>query len=231
MRKAGNEHLGGSLSGFLVFEFTLLPSCFITPVSAFLESCEVPAMRRDQQRMNVVRPALILVASLITTSCSEEAASDRQKDAMEAPREQMRESKPTAAPADAPQRPGEGKIGRDVVAFVRATRIVPAAGASTDCPGCPAGGTEALTMRQFKTDSVSCSGDTCTVVVTIRAEFNPGAGEKMAGGLTGWIAPEQRNAYLSGSAPSDEQVFRVQITYRHREGGWHAVEFDRAPAE
>jgi hypothetical protein len=52
-------------------------------------------------------------------------------------------------------------------------------------------GLEVLAFRQMQTDRISCSGDTCTVSVTIRASFNPGAGERIAGGLTAWISPEQ----------------------------------------
>ena len=88
-----------------------------------------------------------------------------------------------------------------------------------------------LAFRQMKMDAVTCSGDTCNVVVTIRAVFNPGSGQTIAGGLTGWIPPEQRSAYLTGQTPSDEQAFRVQITYKRRGEAWRAVEFDRAPVE
>ena len=88
-----------------------------------------------------------------------------------------------------------------------------------------------FTFRHMKTDSVSCSGDMCSVVVTIRAVFNPGSGETIAGGLTAWIPPEQRREYLSGRTPSGEQVYRVQITYKLRGGAWRAIEFDRAPVE
>jgi hypothetical protein len=82
----------------------------------------------------------------------------------------------------------------------------------------------------MKTDRISCSGDTCTVLVTIRVSFNPGTGERMSGGLTAWIPPEQRSAYLGGQTPSGEQAYRVQITYKRRSGAWRAIEFDRAPA-
>jgi hypothetical protein len=182
--------------------------------------------------MDICRAALISVASLVLASCSDKAAPNREKDAAEEPPTEVHASqREVAAPVNAPQPPGEGKIGRDVVAFVRATRIVPAAGASTACPGCPAEGPEVLTMSHFKTDAVSCSGDTCSVLVTIRAEFNPGSGERMAGGLTGWIPPEQRSAYLSGQTPPGEQAFRVQITYKRRADAWQAAEFDRAPVE
>jgi hypothetical protein len=64
--------------------------------------------------------------------------------------------------------------------------------------------------------------------VTIRASFNPGAGERIAGGLTAWISPEQRSEYLSGRMPSGEQVYRVKITYKRRGEAWRAIEFDRA---
>lgn len=184
--------------------------------------------------MNMRHTVLIFVAGTFLASCSDKPAPNRGNDVM--PAEAPREQKP-AAPAeslprgDGPQPPGEGKIGRDVVAFVRATRIVPPAGASTDCPGCPVGGTEVLTMSHFKTEAVSCSGETCTVAVTIRAEFNPGTGDRIGGGLTGWIPPEQRSAYLSGQTPPGEQEFRVEITYRRRGDAWHAVEFDRASIE
>jgi hypothetical protein len=88
-----------------------------------------------------------------------------------------------------------------------------------------------LSFRNTTTDAISCSGDTCNVVVTIRAVFNPASGETIAGGLTAWIPPEQRTAYLSGQAPPDEQTYHVQITYKRRADGWRAVEFDRAPPE
>jgi hypothetical protein len=83
----------------------------------------------------------------------------------------------------------------------------------------------------MKTDSVSRSGDTCILLATIFSVFNPGAGETIAGGLTAWIPPEQRSAYLSGHTPSGEQAYHVQITYKRRGEEWRAVEFDRAPVE
>ena len=183
--------------------------------------------------MDIRRVALIFVAGIITASCSEKSAPERESDsASEAPREPARESQPERAQGEAAlQQPTEGKIGKDCVAFVRTTRVVPAPPASTDCPGCPVGGPEVLTFRHVKTEAVSCSGDTCNVVVTIRAVFNPGSGETLAGGLTAWIPPEQRSAYLSGRTPSGEQAYRVQITYKRRGGIWRAVEFDRAPVE
>jgi hypothetical protein len=192
---------------------------------------QMPPMRTDQPRINIRRAALIFVAGIITASCSEKSAPDREKDlnASEAPREMVRESEVETGGDEL--QPGQDEIDEDCAAFVRSTKVVPARTASTDCPGCPAGGTAVLAFRGMKTDAVSCSGDTCTVVVTIRAVFNPGSGETVTGGLTAWIPPEQRNAYLSGHTPSAEQAYRVQITYKRRDAAWRAVEFDRAPVE
>jgi hypothetical protein len=188
-------------------------------------------MRTDQPRTNIRRAALIFVAGIISASCSEKSAPDQTKDSntSEARHELVRESE--AETGEDERQPGEDEIEEDCVAFVRSTKVVPAGTANTDCPGCPAGGTDVLAFRGMKTDSVSCSGDTCTVVVTIRAVFNPGSGETVTGGLTAWIPPEQRNAYLSGHTPSGEQVYRVRITYKRRGAAWRAVEFDRAPVE
>ena len=184
--------------------------------------------------MNIRSVGLIFVAGIITAACSEKSAADRENDAntSEMPREPARvaEVENAEAKAELP-RPSEGQIARECLALLRATKVIPAEGARADCPGCPVGGTEVLTLRQMKTDAVSCSGDTCNAVVTIRAVFNPGSGETIAGGLTAWIPPEQRSAYLSGQIPSDEQVYRVHITYKHRGDAWEAVEFDRAPVE
>ena len=181
--------------------------------------------------MDIRRAALIFVAGVITASCSEKSVPDRDDDsaASETPREPARKSERTEGEDE--RQPREDEIGEDCVAFVRSTKVVPAQAASTDCPGCPARGTDVLSFRHMKTDAVSCSGDTCTVVVTIRALFNPGSGETLAGGLTAWIPPEQRSAYLSGRTPSGEQAYRVQITYKRRGEGWRAIEFDRAPVE
>ena len=193
----------------------------------------MPPMRTDQPRINIRRAALIFVASMITASCSEKSPPDREKDvnASEAPREFVREFEvETAEGGDEPQ-PGKDEIEEDCAAFVRSTKVVSARAAATDCPGCPAGGTAVLAFRGMKTDAVSCSGDTCTVVVTIQAVFNPGSGETVTGGLTAWIPPEQRNAYLSGHTSSGEQAYRVQITYKRRGAAWRSVEFDRAPVE
>jgi hypothetical protein len=188
-------------------------------------------MRTDQPRINIRRAALIFVAGIITASCSEKSAPDRTTVTSEMSREAVREPGSEKAEREGELQPDEDQIGEDCVAFVRSTKVVPARAANTDCPGCPATGTDVFSFRHMKTDAVSCSGDTCTVVVTSRAVFNPGSGETITGGLTAWIPPEQRSAYLSGHIPSGEQAYRVQITYKRRGAAWRAVEFDRAPAQ
>src|SRR5205814_8869772 len=184
----------------------------------------MPPMRTDQPRINIRRDALIFVACIITASCSEKPARDREKNvnASDTPREMVRESEVETAEGGNEPQPGENEIEEDCAAFVRSTKVVPARAASTDCPGCPAAGTAVLAFRGMKTDAVSCSGDTCTVVVTIRAVFNSGSGETIAGGLTARIPPEQRSAYLGGETPSGEQVYRVRITYKRRGAAWQA---------
>ena len=183
----------------------------------------MPPMRTAQSRINLRRAVLIFVAGFITAACSQKPAPDRET--------LVRESEvETAEGGDEPQ-PGKDEIEEDCAAFVRSTKVVPVRAAATDCPGCPAAGTAVLAFRGMKTDAVSCSGDTCTVVVTIRAVFNPGSGETITGGLTAWIPSEQRSAYLSGHTPSGEQAYRVRITYKRRGTAWRAVEFDRAPVE
>lgn len=186
-------------------------------------------MRKDQRRTNIRRAALILVAGIITASCSEKSALNRENDANTP--ETARESEiKTAQDADE-QQPDQDQIEQDCAALVSFTKITPARSAATNCPTCPAAGAAILAFRGMKTEAVSCSGDTCTVIATIRAVYNPGSGERIGGGLTAWISPEQRSAYLSGHMPSGDQTYRVKITYKHRDAAWRAIEFDRAPAE
>jgi hypothetical protein len=176
--------------------------------------------------MNIRRAVLILVAGIVTTSCSEKSARERKKDS-----EVKREADSVVTKDEDESQPGEEEIAEACVAFVRSTKVVSAQTPTAGCPGCPPAGAEVLAFRQMKIDRISCAGDACTVLVTIRVSFKAGAGEKMAGGLTAWISPEQRNACLSGQTPSGEQAYRVQITYKRRGDTWRAIEFDRAPAE
>ena len=179
--------------------------------------------------MKTVRAALIVGAAIIATSCSEKPAPDREKQSNTP--ETTRTPKPEVAEHEDEREPREDKIGEDCAAFVRATRIVPAQTPPAECPGCPAEGAEALSFRQMKKDGISCSGDTCTVLVTLTVSFNPARGERITGGLTAWISPEQRSEYLSGRTPPGEQAYRVKITYQRRGESWHASEFDRPSLE
>lgn len=176
--------------------------------------------------MEIRRAVLILAAGIFVVSCSEKPAPEREKNS-----EIKRDPDSGAAKGEDESQPHEEEIAEHCVAFVRSTQVVAAQTPAADCPGCPPAGREALTFRQVKVDRISCSGESCTVLVTIRASFNPGAGENMAGGLTAWISPEQRTAYLTGQTPTGEQAYRVQITYQHRGEVWRAVEFDRARVE
>jgi hypothetical protein len=181
----------------------------------------------DQPRMGIRRAALILAVGIIIASCSEKSAPDREKhsstpEATRAPESEVAEDE---------LQPHEDEIGEDCVAFIRSTKVVPAQTPRADCPGCPAEGAEVLAFRQMKTERISCSGDTCIVLVTIRVSFKPGGGERIAGGLTAWISPEQRREILSARTPSGEQTYRVKITYKRRGKAWRAAEFDRADLE
>jgi len=170
----------------------------------------------------------ILAAGIITASCSKHSPPGEERDANTS--ETPREADGQSAEENESQ-PDKDDIEEDCAAFVRSTKIVPAQTAAAGCPGCPAEGAAVLAFHSAKIDRVSCSGDTCAVAVTIRAAFNAGSGERFAGGLTPWLSPEQKAAYLSGHAPLGEQTYRVQITYKRRDTGWRAVEFDRARGE
>ena len=180
-----------------------------------------------------IRHVAAIVAAGIITACSEKLAPERDKDstAPESAHEATREPELESAEHEDDSQPRKDKIGEDCVAFTRATKVISSQTPTADCPACPAKSTEVFTFREMKTDRVSCSGDTCDVTVTVRASFNPGAGETITGGLTAWIPPEQRSEYLSGRTPSGEQAYRVKITYKRRGEAWRAVEFDRADPE
>jgi hypothetical protein len=188
-------------------------------------------MQREQvsRCMKIRRAVLIVVAGGITASCSEKSAPHREK--LSSTPEATRAPGAALAESEDERQPREDEIGEDCVAFVRSTKVVPAQAPTADCPGCPAGGTEMFAFRQMKTDRISCSGDTCTVLVTIFVSFKPGAGERISGGLTAWISPKQRSEYLSEHTPSCEQAYRVKIIYKRRAAGWRAAEFDRADLE
>src|SRR5437773_11343806 len=73
----------------------------------------MPSMRTDQPRINIRRAALIFAAGIITASCSEKPAPDREKDASEASRELVRESEVKTEELQ----PGEDKIGERLRRF------------------------------------------------------------------------------------------------------------------
>src|SRR5205085_7668973 len=172
--------------------------------------------------MAIRRVVLILAAGIMTASCSEKSANEKHS-------ELKRDSDAAVAKEEDESQLHDEEIEEHCVAFVRSTKVVAAQTPTAACPGCPPAGTEVLAFRQMKTERVSCRGDTCNVLVTIRVSFNPGAGERIAGGLAAWISPAQRNAYLSGQTPSGEQAYRVQITYKRRGDEWRAIEFDQPP--
>ena len=134
-------------------------------------------------------------------------------------------SRPESESKETEAQPREDEIGEDCVAFVRATKVLPA---QTECAGCSGDAREALTFRQMKVDRISCSADSCEVIVTVRASFTPGPAGTISGGLTAWISSEQRQQYLSGHPPEGEQVYPVKISYKRRGEEWRATEFDRA---
>ncbi len=199
--------------------------------------------------MNIHRVTLIFVVSVITASCSEKAGvepnqnsqAEEAKPGQEvAPVNEERtnesdversSSEPESAEAEGEKeaQPAAEEIGEDCVAFLRATKTVPANSANADCPQCPVSteATEVLKFEDIRVNRVACSESTCEVNVTIHATFNPGAHEDIAGGLTGWIAPEQKARYLQGETPSEQQTYHVKVIYRRDQARWKPVEFDR----
>lgn len=202
--------------------------------------------------MNICRFAVIFAVGLISASCSDKPGADQNKDsAVEASEPDAKVASAKAQGRDANEsrssreseresadaedktelQPHEDEIAEDCVDFVRATKAAPAANASDDCPGCSSEATEVLRIQQVKTDRISCAPAACEVDVTIGAFFNPGAGESIGGGLTGWISPEQTTEYLRGHPPAGEQIYHVRIIYKRLGDEWRAIEFDRANPE
>ena len=162
--------------------------------------------------MNIRRTILILVLGFLTASCSERWVTEKER----TPGEPLRDARTLQERGESEQPPSDDQVAEDCLAFVRATKVVSAGKPVTDCLGCPSEGTDLLSFPQANTDAMTCSDDTCTALVTIRAVFNPASGDTLSGGLTGWISPEQRTGYFSGKVPSGEQEYRVKITYKRR---------------
>lgn len=173
--------------------------------------------------MNIRRVTLLFLAAVMMLACSRKpdpnakgnVATDAEAEHSEA---EMDEVKP---PQDV--------IAEDCVAFLRSTKTVTVNGANPDCPQCPAAtdSEEVLKFNDIRVNRVIPSGATCQVDVTMRATFNPSTRKEITGGLTAWISPEQRAAYLRGEVPSGLQVYNVKVVYRRDRQNWRAVEFDR----
>lgn len=181
--------------------------------------------------MNPGRPLFLgILLCFLGAACSERKVTDARTDSTrgqaEAPRDAGADQQP-----EVEAQPDAEKITEDSVAFLRATRVITGEPPPADCPECPPVGSEALSFRKADIETVACVGETCTATLVMRATFLPATGQSMAGGLTGWIPPGQRQQYLAGQVPSEEQTFRVRITYRRVGGAWRAVEFDRASSE
>ena len=191
--------------------FGLAPDCQNDEVQCRRGEIAAPAFSLYAIRMNVRCVALLFVASLMAASCSEKPPPERE-----------------SASEENDSKPHEDEIAEDCVAFVRSTKVVPP---TPECAGCTGDSREALAFRQIKVDRISCVAAACEITVTLRAAFNPGPGGTIAGGLAGWISPEQRQAFLSGRAPEGEQLYPVKITYRREGEEWRPIEFDRADSK
>jgi hypothetical protein len=207
-----------------------------------LDICKGPTGKaRSFRLMNKAAIFMTLCGSVLLCSCSKNE-SGRQNTTEDRSHETQSESqtgKDSAAEQrsaadtrteseDEELRPSPEEIGEDCVAFVRATKVV-GTRPSADCPQCPAGNSfEALKFDSVHVEAISCHERNCEVTVTILATFNStSGGQELAGGLTGWISPEQRRQLLSGQAGKQQQTFRVEVAYRRDGQGWRAVEFSR----
>jgi len=200
--------------------------------------------------MNIGRATLIIVAGVMTASCSEKPGVDRNQNAKaeeakpsqdfaagnenrtkksEVERSSTSETDSVEAERENERQPPADEIGEDCVAFLRSTKTGSGNGANADCPQCPVDteAKEVLKFDKIRVDRVVCSGSSCEVNVTIHATFNPSTRESIVGGLTAWISPEQKAKYSRGETPSGEQTYKVKVTYRLDRKGWRAVEFDR----
>jgi hypothetical protein len=189
--------------------------------------------------VRILRITLIAVVGLLAASCSKKSAADadqKPKNASETPRQNLAEgaseseNESRKSPGEAEAAPDPEEIGEDCVAFLRATKAVPANRENTNCPQCPGNdaSVEVLKFNDLKINRVTFSESTCEVDVSIDAQFNPSPGGNIVGGLIAWISPEQREQYSHGKAPTGRQVYKVKVIYRRAGGGWRAVEFDRA---
>ena len=193
--------------------------------------------------INILRAALILLAALVTASCSKQSdsgskeATERVKSSQRIAdhertndRESERSDKAEVTSAEGEEsksQPSVDDIVEDCYGFVWLTKATLARKTSAECPQCPSTD-DAIHVLKFegaKVERVSCTEETCEVAVSIRASFNPSKGGTISGGLTGWIPPEQREQYSRSQTPPGEKVYHVKIIYRRKEGAWRPVEF------
>lgn len=205
-----------------------------------------------REPVSIRRILFIPVVALVAVSCSDRPTPDAKREPPAEPRPAESEmpsgntqhaEEASPSPAAEPDRgaadaegetdlqPHEDKIAEDCVAFVRATKAVSPPSSTAECPTCPTDGAEVLRFQSMKMEGIFCSAEACEATVAICVSFNAGSGESIGGGLTAWIAPEQRAEYLRGNTPAGEQVYRVKITYKRAGEAWRAVEFDRMDPE
>ncbi|MEP6808745.1 MAG: hypothetical protein ABI992_00755 [Chthoniobacterales bacterium] len=199
----------------------------------------MPPRFRSSARWIPFRYTMIALAALLAVSCSEKSKTDRPHSSKS--EKQPTPGTPVATPAgpsgeaedEAKEKTAEAapeteEIGEDCVAFLRSTKATPLHAQNTDCPHCPSdAAVEVLRFDDFTVEHIKPSPTTCEVIVAIKAQFNPSAGGRIGGGLTGWITPEQREQYERGETPTEQQIYHVRIFYRHTGAVWKAIEFDR----
>ena len=184
--------------------------------------------------MRIFSTVLLALAGVLITACSDN--SDLKSEAKSTPPSLSEKKAGTAAEKESKESeliPDQDVIGEDSVAFLRATKVVQPKSENKECPECP-GGTpdvEVLKFNGFKIQKISPSESGCEVTVQIRAEFNPSPSGNIAGGLTAWIPPAQREQYAQGQTPAGEQLYKVKVIYRRAGGFWRAIEFDQAGKE
>lgn len=191
-------------------------------------------LKSNESVVRIFPAAFCVLLSLLISACSDH--SESKNDGKSTP-PSLSEKKPDAGvekeSAESGATPDQDQVGEDCVAFLRATRVVKPKGENKECPECPGGTSdfEVLQFNGFKIEKISPSEAGCEVTVEIRAEFNPGPGGHIVGGLIAWIPPAQREQYAQGKTPAGTQLYQVKVIYRRTDGFWRAIEFDQAGKE
>lgn len=182
--------------------------------------------------MRIQFPILFVALSLIWTSCSEKSTTVASGKSEKSVGDQsQQEAAPNANEAEENDRaPDSDQIGEDCVAFLRATRAVPAKRDSGACPECPTSDNdpEVLQFVSFKIKKITGGEESCRADVVIQAQFNPSSGGIVAGGLVGWIPLAERKDYALGKTPSGARTYKVGVVYKREGGVWRPIEFDQA---